>query len=177
MSGQASHSRVSTIMRRSGLVEGYRFRNTRKKIGSNDTSEHDWIYFFFHRVLVLEGEWNLRGNLCLVFSFFFNFRYGRWPFDRSRNLRCFRALADFEACCAPELFWWPIGRHMTRTLELRIATCLQLFLFRTILKFFAIFLLLFPLRFSKNLILPSHARCSRDVKIEEVEIIISKKEE
>lgn len=126
--------------------EECRFRSTRKKIRSNDTSEHvKFIYFFF---IVTGRRMKFKRQSVSFFFFFLTFGVADGRSIESRNLRCFRALADFEPCCAPSLFWWPIGRHMTRTLQLRIATCLRPFLFLTILKFFAIFFLLFPLRFS-----------------------------
>lgn len=61
----------------------------------------------------------------------------------------FEHLPISRAHVARPLFRWPIGRHMTRILRYRLP---RAFLFLTISKFSLIFLL-FPLRFSENLIL------------------------
>ena len=87
--------------------------------------------FFFSPVL--EREWNLRGNLCLVFflfSFFFSFDFhgtkadgcsiGQGIYDVFEHSSISRHVARRHY-----ILLWPIGRHMTRTLQLQIATCLR----------------------------------------------------
>lgn len=66
--------------------------------------------FFFFTGTGTRMKFKRQSVSCFFPFFFFFFVWlswyeGRWLFDRSRNLRCFRALADFEACCAPPLYF------------------------------------------------------------------------
>lgn len=132
-------TRASIIMRRGGerfWPRSVAFEAREKR--SDPTTRVSTLNLFsplFFFSPVLEREWNLRGNLCLVF-FLFSFFFFRLTFMVWRQMAV-RSVKEFTMFSSTRRFrgmllarrhyilLWPIGRHMTRTLQLQIATCLR----------------------------------------------------
>lgn len=156
-------TRASIIMRRGGerfWPRSVAFEAREKR--SDPTTRVSTLNLFsplFFFSPVLEREWNLRGNLCLVFflfSFFFSFDFhgtkadgcsiGQGIYDVFEHSPISRHVA-----CAPPLYFAMTYRSPydedTSVTDCHVPSTLSLSLFLTILKFFAVFFLLFPLRF------------------------------